>query len=613
MCAPGIARLFARDGFSLGSFCNTWHCPTFLAGSSPVFPWPLGPPCCQCAFKLEIAARHSAAPSAAMRAIVGRLMHTSAHRHARGGPAGGGRRQCSVDPEVLNRKVYWWSEHSPCSRTLLQCINRRRDCSIFTRLLAAQSGYYQSQSLPNGHKQQKHTDMHKLKQLTVDSTSGRFDTIDAQRAQGQEDGHEQWRHSQEEAFASNWEARQTMEITKRLGQEHHDHGGQENPLSEEYETPTLTPPEDHLEELSKGENESYFPNSSVAYRPGGWLEGGRAWARWQQEANVAAGAVRAKFDGLSADGPIARKTSVVREHDRDNWFEPGSVFSPAALSEIPPGSIATSFSAVDGDANSSSLDDDLSKFAVSSRSDSQSPLFHVLSMPGPMTLLVPTNSAMFQIPTWMRASLLSSLPLASVFLREHMLAKFWLLRDLSGSSYQPWSKWNRPRSAPHLLSTFANTWIQLDVRGEFKDLPHAIHLTSLGKDPTRVAHATEGRRREVAALRGRASGLPQMTDPPHTHGDYTIQGRTVQFPTQQVNPHRPGLPAQRSRPPIEAVASDATPLQNGQGDAFQDLPRPPPARIIRSDIRCHNGVVHFLDGALISPALVLAAWSVLSH
>uniref|UniRef100_A0A0G4H2Z3 FAS1 domain-containing protein n=1 Tax=Chromera velia CCMP2878 TaxID=1169474 RepID=A0A0G4H2Z3_9ALVE len=103
-------------------------------------------------------------------------------------------------------------------------------------------------------------------------------------------------------------------------------------------------------------------------------------------------------------------------------------------------------------------------------------LIHEFSLPGPLTLFAPTDSAFQAICEDSFEQLYARPEKLSLFVRYHLVHGCWRFRDLIGSSQTPWKLYNTPREAPSSLESVAGEMISIDHSGTDKDLTRQVTL-----------------------------------------------------------------------------------------------------------------------------------------
>ncbi|VWU48860.1 heme detoxification protein [Hepatocystis sp. ex Piliocolobus tephrosceles] len=103
-------------------------------------------------------------------------------------------------------------------------------------------------------------------------------------------------------------------------------------------------------------------------------------------------------------------------------------------------------------------------------------LIHELSLDGPYTGFVPSDTALNLISSKSLNKLYEDDNKLYEFVLNHFTKDFWLYRDLYGSSYQPWLMYNEKRDAPSKITNLMNKDLIVKIDGEFKNCDHSIYL-----------------------------------------------------------------------------------------------------------------------------------------
>lgn len=94
-------------------------------------------------------------------------------------------------------------------------------------------------------------------------------------------------------------------------------------------------------------------------------------------------------------------------------------------------------------------------------------IIHELSLPGPISLFVPTDDAMMNIKPDSMKKLLNDNARLCIFLRHHFSSEYWLRRDLIGHEHQPWRRANCPREAPSKIKDYQGQSISVSQKENF--------------------------------------------------------------------------------------------------------------------------------------------------
>eukprot|EP00388_Colpodella_angusta_P018662 GDKJ01046538.1.p1 GENE.GDKJ01046538.1~~GDKJ01046538.1.p1 ORF type:complete len:224 (+),score=29.73 GDKJ01046538.1:22-693(+) len=100
-------------------------------------------------------------------------------------------------------------------------------------------------------------------------------------------------------------------------------------------------------------------------------------------------------------------------------------------------------------------------------SNIQGQMIHELSLPGPITLFVPSDAAMKAIAPASLEKLVNDPARLQIFIRHHMSNEYWLRRDLIGHDHQPWKETNGPREAPKMLKSAENQNVSVQLKNSF--------------------------------------------------------------------------------------------------------------------------------------------------
>eukprot|EP00922_Rhytidocystis_sp_ex-Travisia-forbesii_P032283 GHVS01047999.1.p1 GENE.GHVS01047999.1~~GHVS01047999.1.p1 ORF type:complete len:295 (+),score=38.72 GHVS01047999.1:213-1097(+) len=180
---------------------------------------------------------------------------------------------------------------------------------------------------------------------------------------------------------------------------------------------------------------------------------------------------------------------------------------------------------------------------------------HDLTLPGPFTAFLPTDSAMERLHPSSLQKLYDNPDMLKQFVRHHFVMGHWKYRDIIGSCVQPWKVYNHTRELPS-ITTMANESIQL-----FRlqpDNPQLMDLT--------LIRSYEG---------GTKTDAKDLSDAKNR--DYKVEDESSE---------------------TECGGLDGLGLHDWQ----QLVLLGEGSRFYRPEMRCHNGVVHLIDSPLVPPS-----------
>eukprot|EP00922_Rhytidocystis_sp_ex-Travisia-forbesii_P015021 GHVS01022461.1.p1 GENE.GHVS01022461.1~~GHVS01022461.1.p1 ORF type:complete len:304 (-),score=75.36 GHVS01022461.1:50-961(-) len=194
---------------------------------------------------------------------------------------------------------------------------------------------------------------------------------------------------------------------------------------------------------------------------------------------------------------------------------------------------------------------------------------HELTSAGPFTAFLPTDAAMQKCHPASMQKLYDNADMLKQFVKHHFVMGHWKFRDLIGSCVQPWKVYNHDRPLPSCISTMAEE--PLEVTRLQPHSPQLMDLTLVRA----YHHHQQG-----------SSEEPRMVDHHHHHHE---EEEEVAAASVVVMAQQPG--------PLSTAGGGL-----GVHDWQQLVRLGENSRIYRTEMRCHNGIVHLIDSPLIPPS-----------
>lgn len=103
-------------------------------------------------------------------------------------------------------------------------------------------------------------------------------------------------------------------------------------------------------------------------------------------------------------------------------------------------------------------------------------LINILTLPGPYTVFAPSDVAFRRMDPDVLEALKINTNAREAFIKNHIFEGFWLLRDLVGSSYQPWLEEDVPRKAPEHLMALNRHHINIKTEGSLQTFDRKVYI-----------------------------------------------------------------------------------------------------------------------------------------